>query len=285
MGNAVAYGKALQKFPRDAYSHIVPHTLARKYGFRGLYYVDVYPFSQPLAVLLDPAVVAQAQNYPRAPQASSFFAGIIGTKSLFTVKDREWKAQRSWYKVAFSQRHIMTLVPEIIEEMLVFNKRLMEYAISGETLKVNSAIQELTMDVITRTLLGVSLHSQPKRHEFNVYFFKAIEWLDSQTNGFNALRKWFYYQMRLYYGRKMDRILKEIVLEELGRIATESTDKPAKTVFELSLHGYLNDHGKVWEQGRLSLDAEFLRVSMDNVKFFLLAGTDTTSSGISVPNC
>jgi hypothetical protein len=57
MGNAVAYGKALQKFPRDAYSHIVPHTLARKYGFRGLYYVDEYPFSQPLAVLLDPAVV------------------------------------------------------------------------------------------------------------------------------------------------------------------------------------------------------------------------------------
>jgi hypothetical protein len=44
MGNTVAYGKELQKYPRDVYSHIVPHILAEQYGFHGLYYVDVYPF-------------------------------------------------------------------------------------------------------------------------------------------------------------------------------------------------------------------------------------------------
>ena len=202
---------------------------------------------------------------------------------MFTVKGKEWNEQRNWYKVAFSQRHIMTLIPQIIEEMLVFNKRLTEYAITGGTLKVNDATKELTMDVITRTLLGVRLHNQPKWYEFKEYFLKATEWLDSQSNGFNGLRKWLYYQMRLYYGRKMDRVLKETMLEELDLNAADSTDKPAKTIFELSLYGYLKDHGQMWKRGQMSVDAEFLRVSMDNVKFFLLAGMDTTSSGISVP--
>jgi hypothetical protein len=120
----------------------------------------------------------------------------------------------------------------MIEEMLALHKKLTEYAITGETVKIHGIIQRLTMDVITRTLLGVRFDSRPNLHEFTEYFFKATEWLDSQENGFNFLRKWFYYQVRLYYGRKMDRILKETILGKLDRMMAESTDKPAKSIFQ-----------------------------------------------------
>jgi cytochrome P450 len=73
-------------------------------------------------------------NIPKHMHTLKFLDPIIGKTSLITVSGDYWKKVRKMFNPAFSTSHLESLVPGMIEEILVFVDLLEGAAKSDETL-------------------------------------------------------------------------------------------------------------------------------------------------------
>jgi cytochrome P450 len=78
---------------------------------------------------------------PKAQEIYYPLKCVIGPHSLITVEGDHWQKLRKMFNPAFSQGHLETLVPGIVEETLVLVTKLNEAAKTNETLRI--------LDVIT----------------------------------------------------------------------------------------------------------------------------------------
>jgi cytochrome P450 len=146
-------GEWIKKYPADLHPQSLFTDLANERNYRGIFYMDMYPFTDSLVFITDPALALQVQTSPdfhRHPFVEGFLGGLVGTKSIFATAGHEWQRQRSWFAAAFSMTHLLTLVPGMIEESIVFKEKLTKFAVSGEVFSMNDAAIRLTIDVIAR---------------------------------------------------------------------------------------------------------------------------------------
>jgi len=231
--------------------------MAKEYSFLGLYYLDLYPFSESMVFVLDPAVGAQTNQFVRHPAAHKLLRGLVGTKSIFSVEGAEWQAQHSWLAPAFSLQHLLTLVPSIVEETLIFKEKMTQYAVSGERFSMNEAVMRLTIDVIARTGLDLRIGSQKEDSPLFAAFEGAISWGAGFTDPlFKKILSPF---MMDYHTRTLDRLLSQFVKE---RYASGADDKVTKTIIDLARRGYLKENGK-GNSVSGDLDPEFVKIAVD----------------------
>jgi sterigmatocystin biosynthesis cytochrome P450 monooxygenase len=231
--------------------------MAREHGFRGLFYVDLYPAAEPMLFIIDPTVATQVHNVARHPFSNHFLRGLVGTKSVFSTDGKEWQAQRSWFAPAFSMSHLITLVPGMVEETLIFREKLTEYAVSGETFSMLELAMRLTIDVISRSGFDMKLKSQTEDGQIYDAFQGAIGW----TTGFveNTFYMALAAYMMDYYTHKLDKLLGQYVKD---RYADNMDDKAAKSILDLALKGYRKENGKLGKSVT-KLDNEFLKIAVD----------------------
>jgi cytochrome P450 len=128
-----------------------------------------------------------------------FLGGLVGTDSIFSTHGKEWQQQRSWFAPAFSLTHLLTLVPGMIEETLVFKEKLTQLAVSQKEFSMNDELTRLTIDVIGRSVGDIKLNSQSSYSGIQHSFEKAIDWCVGQANPWwqRALRpfmvRWYVY--------------------------------------------------------------------------------------------
>ncbi|RFU35497.1 hypothetical protein B7463_g859, partial [Scytalidium lignicola] len=280
LGNLKVMGEALKKYPSDFHPMPMFTDIGNEYGFRGLYYMDIYPFGEPLVFIIHPEVAAQVQNssnFYRHPYATEFLGGIVGTKSIFTTQGAEWHQQRSWFASAFSMSQILALVPGMIEETLIFREILTRDAVSGDVFAMNDRAMRLTIDVIGRSVGNIRLNSQTQYSPIQDAFMHAIGWTAGQTAP--LWKKILSPMMMSWYTSKLDRLLGKVIKE---RYASGADDGPTKTILDLALKGYQKDHGKLSATGYTAdKDEQFMKIALDNAKTFFAGGHDTTSSLIT----
>jgi cytochrome P450 len=86
--------------------------------------------------------VLTIDNLPKSPAAYEKLGPIIG-KSILVIQDgTEWHKLRKMFNPAFSQAHLETLVPHMVEETLVFVGKLEKAARQGATTLM---LQDLTV--------------------------------------------------------------------------------------------------------------------------------------------
>jgi sterigmatocystin biosynthesis cytochrome P450 monooxygenase len=251
-------GEAQKRFPADCHPQSLFTEMAKEYGFLGLYYLDLYPFSEPMVIVLDPAVGAQTNQFVRHPVAHKLLRGLVGTKSIFSVEGAEWQAQHSWLSPAFSLQHLLTLVPSIVEETLIFKEKMTQYAVSGERFNMNEAAMRLTIDVIARTGLDLRIGSQREDSPLFAAFEGAIAWGAGFTDP--LLKKILSPFMMDYHTRTLDKLLSQFVKE---RYASGADDKVTKTIIDLARRGYLKENGKGGNSVSGDLDPEFVKIAVD----------------------
>lgn len=81
-----------------------------------------------------------ADNIPKHLHTYAFLDPIIGKTSLVTVSGDYWKKVRKMFNPAFATSHLETLVPGIIEEVMVFVDKLDNAATSGKVLELGSLL-------------------------------------------------------------------------------------------------------------------------------------------------
>jgi cytochrome P450 len=251
-------GEALKEYPADFHPQPMFTDIVKKYGFRGLYYMDIYPFAEPMVFIIDPGVAAQVEKIPRHPFASQFLRGLVGTKSIFSTSGAEWHAQRSWFSPAFSLTNITSLVPGMVEEALIFREILTQRAVSRETFPMNEAVIRLTIDVIARTGFDIRLGSQMQDNEIYKSFQGATKWTAGQTEP--LLKKLLSPYMMDWHTRKLDKLLGAVIRE---RYAIKTEGKASKSILDFSLKGYSKENGKPGKGGEVDLNEDFMKVALD----------------------
>jgi len=258
----------MKKYPADLHPQPIFTDLGRKNNFKGIYYMDLFPFSASFVFITDPALGAQVQNspalFPRHPYVKSFLRGMVGTKSIFSTNGAEWQRQRSWFAPAFSMTHLLTLVPGIVEETLVFREKMTKLAKSGEVFSMNDAAIKLTIDVIARSVGDIRLRSQTKYSGIQNHFEKAVGWTAGNTQPLwkKIVGPW----VMDWHTRKLDALLGEVIREKYAQESkVEEKGQKSKSILDLALKGYEKDSERLSERaaGRPDLDPEFMKIALD----------------------
>jgi cytochrome P450 len=105
----------------------------------GLRYYQI--LASVLTVDEDVAYKAQTtDNLPKALEVYRKLKPLLGPQSILTLEGDHWYKLRKMFNPAFSQGHLETLVPGIIEETLIFVKLLNDTARGGDVLLMLNAL-------------------------------------------------------------------------------------------------------------------------------------------------
>jgi len=159
LGLAASIQKSL---PSDAHGHYLADQIRQRYPDLGsTFYLDLWPFSDPMLVVTDPDVIAQFSApdrlLPKHPGVKTFMYPITGGYDLNCLDGETWKFWRKLFNPGFSAAHMQSLVPTVVEEVAIFRKDLLQRAEEGELFSFEDHALKLAIDVIGRVALLVLL--------------------------------------------------------------------------------------------------------------------------------
>ncbi|KAI9039120.1 cytochrome P450 [Aspergillus affinis] len=210
---------------------------------------------------------------PKAPGASHVLRPLLGATSIVSVESKQWKTLRQRFNPGFSHRHLVSLLPRILGKVEQFHRALDGYAVSGEEFAFGDLCVSLTLDVIGAVTMDADLHAQSNpdtQSEIVKAFRGLIRSYRSDEYHTWELSRLTRSHRRERLSRKLDTLLKEHIQRTFA--AQQQTRKiptsPAssRSILGLSLHGLDK------------LDNNLLQQTSDQLKTFLFAGHDTTST-------
>lgn len=120
-------------------------------------YLDIWPAAAPLMLSTHPAVSAQftqLTNLPKSKLITNYMKPLTGITDIVSVHGQVWKTWRSRFNPGFSSRNVTALLPELVEEALVFVQGLKKLAGEdgawGPVFQLEEKTTNLTFDVIVR---------------------------------------------------------------------------------------------------------------------------------------
>lgn len=207
---------------------------------------------------------------------------------MLITEGAEWKRARSAFNPGLTISHLMTLVPGIVDDSMIFKQVLLNAADSGQILQIEVAARYLAIDIMGRAILDFSFNSQVSFNEFVATFLAAVEVLPEVQSPFSPRRldfvsffkrKYYEWKMNAYLGKVLDERWK---LRETNAKDIQNAKRGRKPVIDLALDEYTTQQEEESRTGkRTGSDQEFRQFAIDNMKTFLQAGYDTTSSTLA----
>ena len=176
----------------------------------------------------------------------------------------------------------MTLVPTIVDECDIFCDILRSHATNNDVFRMERDTTKLTVDIIGKVVLDLPLNSQRGPNELVDAFMSQVRWakIGAQFNPIELIDVPIRKAMQAYNNWKMDRYIGKRLDE---RFSTREGRGKSKAIIDLALEAYLKEVKGA--SGDLStvkkMDPEFKLAATSNMKTFIFAGHDTTSSTIS----
>ncbi|KAK7943953.1 uncharacterized protein PG986_013066 [Apiospora aurea] len=228
-------------------------------------------FSEMNRALGDPPLMI-VDNWPIFPTLA-----IIRSHEV-AEQNEEWKAVRRRFNPGFAPKHLMTLLPVLVDKAAPFVDTLDNYVRTGETFSLDEIATNLTFDVIGAVTMGEDMEAQhldPSRQGELVRNFRALlkTFADSKLHPPGWMTP-FVHSKRRALGERNSQLLGDIVrrnFEAKKRSASGGQPPPpnkSRSVLALSL------------QEVETLTPEIVEETCDQLKTFLFAGHDTTSTTI-----
>ncbi|KAF2839180.1 cytochrome P450 [Patellaria atrata CBS 101060] len=295
-GHILVFADVQETLPPRIHPHILPHFIQQKYDLPPLFYLDFWPFGPNLCIIMSPTLINQAVVAPSLPkheQVPLYVNPLAGKKALISLEGKEWKKWRGIFNPGFSISNMMSLVPSIVDESLVFVSVLESLADSGELFRLDERVTRLTIDVICRVVLTRRDHrsnSQIAENEI-VSSFRAL--VDSQPDA-QTINIFHLYDPRRpikqwYYSGRLKSHLTRLLEERFVTRRTTNKKGGPKYVIDLALESYFAQKQAAKSNGFVDKDTEgqdkmlddtFMEYAISQIRIFLFAGHDTTASGI-----
>ena len=82
-----------------------------------------------------------------------FFRPICGGPSLFDMPEVKWRPWRAVFTRGFNAEQVLSLIPEMVNETLVYCETLKGLAAKGDLFYLDPVTLRFTIDVIGKTIL------------------------------------------------------------------------------------------------------------------------------------
>ena len=158
LGHLALAAEIQKSLPSDAHGHYLADQIRQRYpNLVPSFYLDLWPFSDPMLIVTDPDVIAQFSSaehmLPKHPGVRSFLYPITVGYDLNCLEGETWKFWRKLFSPGFSASHILNLVPSIVEEVEIFRKDLLTRADAREMFLFENHTLHLAIDAIGRVAL------------------------------------------------------------------------------------------------------------------------------------
>ncbi|KAH0538531.1 hypothetical protein FGG08_004864 [Glutinoglossum americanum] len=287
LGHILSVAKVAQTIPFDVHPHILVSHIHRFYNLGPFFVFDTWPISRDkVLVIADPDLavqVAQTRSLDKHPALTDSIRHIVGAQSLILTSGDEWKRMRNIFNPGFSSSHLMNvLAGVIVDEGIIFCGKLSRVTETGELVRLEEIATELTVDVIGRVVLDMEFHAQTAENELvslfreSVRLTKTFSSLNPFTNlnPIRPIRAW-------WCAKKMDRYLEKVLVKRFASLEDDAPTrkKNRKHIIDLALEEHIKENNGEPVDIRAA-DDSFKRMAIDNIKTFIFAGHDTTSSTI-----
>ncbi|KAI0018479.1 cytochrome P450 [Xylariomycetidae sp. FL0641] len=269
------------KIPRDAHAQWMMHFLQKEYPDicdHGLIYMDVWPIGYPMLAVFQPEMCHQFTAETSLPkfwaQGHKQFKHFTKGQDLLHLEGQEWKQTRALFNPGFSAKNLLSLVPQFVEEALVFREKLRTAAVSRDVVKLEDYTTDLTMDVVGRAILGTRLQVQTKPSKLMKTIQKQVSLCTLTVNlpvdlsPTRHIKHWFYNRT----------IRAELMPYILGQVNNAQKTKGPKTVLALATKAVSNENSNDGaSRDHSSIPPAFIERTVQHIKIFMFAGHDTTA--------
>ncbi|KAI9661098.1 MAG: hypothetical protein M1821_009425 [Bathelium mastoideum] len=286
-GHLLTLQKYVDQLPPDANVNLAMRDLASEYADTEIFLMDFWPVYPPFLMVYDPEAAVQVStkyNLPKTDMHLSFMKPIAGGPNLISMSDQEWKTWRSLFNPGFSPAAMMENVPYIVDAVQVFSDKLGE-KIGGGLFCLDDLTTRLTMDVIIKLTLDADSDYQRSENVLAMALSHITRWHSFWDPRIlmHPLRPF----IQRYYGRIMDTYIRneldlrfnELKQNHLGN-KSSANQKLAKSVIALAIEAYINENKHRDLMREPKLEEHFARYATYQIRLFLFAGNDTTSSSI-----
>ncbi|KAK5108862.1 hypothetical protein LTR62_007752 [Meristemomyces frigidus] len=286
-GHLRVFNSVIRKQPRRAAPQSFAIFLKEAYDLGDVFYIDVWPFGDPILSIFDADVVheiAVKTSLPKHIEIDKFLQNFGGPGNLVSSEGALWKKWRSAFNPGFSQTHLMSLVPVMLDECEIFVEILRKRAENNELFRMERDATRLTVDIIGKVVLDVDLNSQKGYNPLVHAFMQQVRWqrIGTQFNPIELIDGPIRDVVQTYYNWQMDRYIGNAIDK---RFASREGRGKSKAVIDLALEAFLKEvkgaTGDVDLSKVKTIDPEFRKAAVNNMKTFVFAGHDTTSSTIS----
>ncbi|RMJ28726.1 Cytochrome P450 [Aspergillus sp. HF37] len=272
-GHFAALQQAIQSMPPNATLHSVMLKLSRQFP-SGIFYINMWPFSGTWMIVTTPSAASQIQKLNLAKPAilRRPLETITGGPSLISMHGETWKQWRSLFNPGFNPAYLIGLAPAIADNVAVFCEQLRKRACEKELFRLEPLTLKLTVDTICSVALDAQLGHQTKDHSLATALQRQIEWASFGTT-FNPFKRFLTIRpLVLWYN---NRLMNRFIGEEVDRANRAKHEHPSKSVISLALDAYLKQQT---DGNTIQSLEDFKRLVAPQLRVFLFAGRDTTSS-------
>ena len=149
-------GEAQKPFPPKANHDYGVAAIAKSFN-NGLFYMDTWPFSNPLLVVSTPVAANALQKYSSSLVKPGDVSGPLNTlcagPSMMTMPEDQWRFWRLLFNPSFSITYLTQLAPTVASEVAIFCDKLRDVVKEEKKIKLEPLASRLTIDVVGRIAL------------------------------------------------------------------------------------------------------------------------------------
>jgi cytochrome P450 len=276
----------LDRLPTGAHYQYGFATIAReKFHDTGAFYMDLWPMSGLFLAVVSPKIGTEiTQSNPRLTSERPrllrrFLKPMTGGLTIFDLGEKEWRPWRAVFNKGFQNEYIMSIVPSMVEETMVYAETLCGLAAAGTMCFLDPITLRFAIDMIGRTILNSSLGAQRGYNALADSMLSQIRWHNpnAEINPFsqlNFVRSFMHWKN----GRQMDRYIGAELDRRYQAYRADPNSTTSKSVMDIVLQTYMSapDSSSLPEK----LDASFRAFAIRQIRLFVFAGYDSTGSVI-----
>ncbi|KAK4213585.1 sterigmatocystin biosynthesis P450 monooxygenase StcS [Rhypophila decipiens] len=297
-GHLLYFNKFIERLPIGAHHHYPAAIIAREvFPHTGAYYLDLWPFGDLFITIFSPQITTEITqtNTPLTCERPSiirqWFKTITGGPTIFDMGEEEWRPWRAIFNKGFQGDHIMSFVPAMVQETMVYAETLSKAAAKGEICFLDPITLRFTIDMIGRTILNINLGAQKGHNVLADSMLSQIHWHNTGAGvvghfgHLHPVRRFMQWRnsrrMDLFIGEELDKRYEEY--KEKNQQQASSNQKKTKSIMDLVFQAYLSSTQSSSQknfQAPLKLDPTFRTTAIRHFRLFLFSGHDSMSSAL-----
>ncbi|KAK7917515.1 cytochrome P450 52A11 [Apiospora marii] len=271
-GHLATFDAYIKRGPRDRHPDVVFSEMLETLGNPPLMFVDLRPVNRPMVLVRSHEIAEQiTKPSPQFPTSVPKGQSGLSKSSILGAEDDNWKHLRKRFNPGFAPQHLAAHLPAILNKTTLFIDHLDKLARAGTETPLLPLLVNLAFDIIGAVTMDVDLQAQ--RTEGQGEMIKLFGELLSCYLDDKADYPWWAIPRvelrRSRLGKRIDSILRDIVRRKHDEYRLNPESASSRSILSLSF------------QDTQSLSSEVLETTVDQLKSFLLAGHDTTSTTLS----
>uniref|UniRef100_A0A1Y1MQQ1 Cytochrome P450 n=1 Tax=Photinus pyralis TaxID=7054 RepID=A0A1Y1MQQ1_PHOPY len=276
-GHLLLFDKYTKQGIPDRHPDAIISEMHEALGKPPIMLLDNWPIVPPMVVVANHEVAEQVSrssaDFPYSVMKSPSverIVDLIGPNSILLKQNERWKAVRKRFNPGFAPQHLMTLLPVILEKAQTYLEILDHFANTGESFSLDQHTTNLTFDIIGIVTMGEDVNAQQVDSAQQGELIKGYkELIKTYADDKLQLPWWLMprtHLRRRLLGQQISNRLKAIVSRNFEATKAESNTSRSRSILALSL------------QDVEKLTPDILAETSDQLKTFLFAGHDTTST-------